>query len=186
MFSKVTLKQRLLKEFLRIIFSRRFLVFMSSFKKTESNYVTFSYRHFLVCFQCIDIILDIVIDRLRAFLHGGGAPEVCEVSRLRGVTRLSIWSLILIWSRSHDRWGERPRRVARSARPGNPLSRGQILPCKRSRWGNPPSRGPIRDTSISRKIHFGGGFARQDKTWQDNALFGVLYSPMYIDFIQII
>ena len=90
MFSKVTLKQRLLKEFLGIIFSRRFLVFTSSFKKTESNYVTFSYRHFLVCFQCIDIILDIVIDRLRAFLHGGGAPEVCEVSRLSGVTRLSI------------------------------------------------------------------------------------------------
>ena len=27
---------------------------------------------------------------------------------------------------------------------------------------------------------------RQDKTRQDNALFGVLYSPMYIDFIQII
>ena len=26
----------------------------------------------------------------------------------------------------------------------------------------------------------------QDKTRQDNALFGVLYSPMYIDFIQII
>ena len=25
-----------------------------------------------------------------------------------------------------------------------------------------------------------------DKTRQDNALFGVLYSPMYIDFIQII
>ena len=28
-----------------------------------------------------------------------------------------------------------------------------------SRWGNPPSRGRIRDTSNSRKIHFGGGFA---------------------------
>ena len=25
-----------------------------------------------------------------------------------------------------------------------------------------------------------------DKTRQDNALFGVLYSPLYIDFIQII
>ena len=31
-------------------------------KKTESNYVTFSYRLFLVCFQCIDIILDIIMD----------------------------------------------------------------------------------------------------------------------------
>ena len=64
-----------------------------------------------------------------------------------------------MWSRLHDRWGDPPRQVARSARPGNPLSRGHIFPCKRSRWGNPPSRGPIRDTSNSRKIHFGGGFA---------------------------
>ena len=30
------------------------------------------------------------------------------------------------------------------------------------------------------------GGALQDKTRQDNALFGVLYSPMYIDFIRII
>ena len=64
-----------------------------------------------------------------------------------------------MWSRLHDRWGYPPRRVARSARPGNPLSRGQILPCKRWRWGNSPGRGLIRDTSNSRKIHFGGGFA---------------------------
>ena len=28
-----------------------------------------------------------------------------------------------------------------------------------SRWGNPPSRGRILDTSNSRKIHFGYGFA---------------------------
>ena len=28
-----------------------------------------------------------------------------------------------------------------------------------SRWRNPPNRGRIRDTSNSRKIHFGGGFA---------------------------
>ena len=28
--------------------------------------------------------------------------------------------------------------------------------------------------------------AVQDKTRQDNVLFGILYSPMYIDFIQII
>ena len=28
-----------------------------------------------------------------------------------------------------------------------------------SRWGNPPSRGRICDTSNSRKIHFGVGFA---------------------------
>ena len=96
-------------------------------------------------------------------------PQVGEVTRLGGVTRLSIWSLILIWSRLHDWWGDPPRRVARISRRGNPLTRDQILPCKRSRWGNPPTRGLIRDitfkkvyihiTSNSRKIHFGGGFA---------------------------
>ena len=94
----------------------------------------------------------------RACLHGGGGPQVGEVTRLGGVTRLSIQSLVLIWSRLRDRWGDPSRRVARSARPGNPLSRGQILPCKRSRWGNPPSRGLIREASNPCKIHFGGGF----------------------------
>ena len=33
---------------------------------------------------------------LRACLHGGGGPQVGEVTRLGGVTRLSIQSLILI------------------------------------------------------------------------------------------
>ena len=32
----------------------------------------------------------------------------------------------------------------------------------------------------------GGGSLDLDKTRQDTVLFGVLYSPMYIDFIQII
>ena len=63
--------------------------------------------------------------QLRACLHGGEGPQVGNV------TRLSIYSLVLIWLRLHDRWGDPPRRVARSARPRNPLSRGQILPCKR-------------------------------------------------------
>ena len=30
------------------------------------------------------------------------------------------------------------------------------------------------------------GYVNVDKTRQDNVLFGVLYSPMYIDFIHII
>ena len=41
-------------------------------------------------------------------LHGGGGPRVVEVNRLDGVTLLSIKSLILIWSRLHDRWGDPP------------------------------------------------------------------------------
>ena len=63
----------------------------------------------------------------KACLHGGGGPQADEITRLGGVRRQSIYFLILIWSRLHDRWGDLPRRVAWSA---NPLSRGQILPCK--------------------------------------------------------
>ena len=45
---------------------------------------------------------------LKACLHRGGGPQVGEVTRLGGVTHLSIWSLILIWSRLHVRWGDPP------------------------------------------------------------------------------
>ena len=53
---------------------------------------------------------------LRACLHGSGGPRVGEVTRLGGVTRLSIKFLILFWWRLHDKWGDPPRRVARSVR----------------------------------------------------------------------
>ena len=45
----------------------------------------------------------------RACLHEAGGPQVGEVTRLGGVTRLSIQSLILMWSRLHVRWGNPPR-----------------------------------------------------------------------------
>ena len=42
-----------------------------------------------------------------------------------------------------------------------------------SRWGNPPTRGWIRETSNSRKIHFGGGFASLLKvTIESNSIEG--------------
>ena len=47
-------------------------------------------------------------NKLRVCLHGGGGPQVGDVTRLGGVTRLSISSLILICSRLHDRWGDPP------------------------------------------------------------------------------
>ena len=40
--------------------------------------------------------------KIRACLHGGGGPQLGEV------TRLSILSLFLIWSRLHVRWGDPP------------------------------------------------------------------------------
>ena len=45
---------------------------------------------------------------LRACLPGGGGPQVGEVTRLGGVTHLSIQSLILMWSRLHVRWSNPP------------------------------------------------------------------------------
>ena len=39
---------------------------------------------------CIKPPISGVERRLRACLHGGGAPQVAEVTRLGGVTRLSI------------------------------------------------------------------------------------------------
>ena len=48
------------------------------------------------------------LSKVRACLHGGGGPQVGEVTRLGGVTRLSIQSLILMCSRLHVRWGNPP------------------------------------------------------------------------------
>ena len=60
----------------------------------------------------------------RACLHGGGRPQVGEVTRVGGVTRLSTWSLILIWSRLHDRWGD--------PQPVTSPTRGPPPPCKQA------------------------------------------------------
>ena len=45
----------------------------------------------------------------KACLQGGGVPQESEVTRICWVTHLSIWSLILIWSHLHNRWGDPPR-----------------------------------------------------------------------------
>ena len=71
----------------------------------------------------------------RFLSHGGGGPQEGEVPRLGGVTNLSIQSLFISWSRSHVKWGTSPRRVARSAEAGNPLSWGDFSPCECWRWG---------------------------------------------------
>ena len=61
---------------------------------------------------------------LRACLHGGGGPQVGDVTCLGGVTCLSIESLILIWSRLHNRWGDPPHVTS-------PIW-GPPLPCKQA------------------------------------------------------
>ena len=57
---------------------------------------------------------------IRACLHRGGGPQVGEVTRLGGVTRQSIQSLVLMWSRLHVRWGNPPHVTSLT-------------------WGTPPS-----------------------------------------------
>ena len=60
---------------------------------------------------CAMMTRDCVFLLLRACLHWGGGSQVGVVTRLGGVTRLSIQSLqslVLIWSRLHDRWGDPP------------------------------------------------------------------------------
>ena len=71
---------------------------------------------------------------LRACLHGGGGPQVGEVTCLGGVTRLSIQSLILMLSRLHVRWGNPPHVTSPT-------------------WGPPP---PCKQ-ALRAYLHEGGG-----------------------------
>ena len=57
-----------------------------------------------ICTQPSTLITPI----FRACLHGDRGPQVGEVTRLGGVARLSIQSLILMWSRLRVRWGNPP------------------------------------------------------------------------------
>ena len=56
-------------------------------------------------------------------------------------------------------------------------------------WFPPPLRPSFIYLNYKNKIlipSFSLAICCQDKPRQDNVLFGVLYSPMYIDFIQLI
>ena len=75
--------------------------------------------------------------RFRDSLHGGGGLQVGEV------TRLSIKSLILIWSLLHDRWGHPPRVTS-------PVW-GPTPPCKQALRNNPGVSGFIRRWSDQRR-----------------------------------
>ena len=73
-----------------------------------------------VYFCMIDLTCRFQRTCLRAYLHGGGGPQVGEVTRLGGVARLSIQSLILMWSGLRVRWANPPHVTSPS-------------------WGPPPS-----------------------------------------------
>ena len=63
----------------------------------------------LACVQTFPPPPPIFLWGRRAVCTQARGPQVGEVTRLGGVTRLSIKSLILIWSHLHDRWGDPPR-----------------------------------------------------------------------------
>ena len=68
--------------------------------------------HRLVCFDLYALLGPVYIEV--------GDPQVGEVIRLGGVTRQSIQSLVLMWSRLHVRWGNPPHVTSLT-------------------WGTPPS-----------------------------------------------
>ena len=65
---------------------------------------------------------------LRACIHGGGGPQLGAVTCVRGVTRLFIQCLILIWLCLHERWGDPPH--VTSPIWGSPTSMQTGLKCK--------------------------------------------------------
>ena len=73
---------------------------------------------------------------LRACLHGGGGPQVGEVTCLDGVTRLSIKSLILMWSRLHVRWGDPPHVTSRTWGPPPSCKQALKFVCRRPDFPN--------------------------------------------------
>ena len=60
----------------------------------------------------------------RACLHAGGGLQVGQVTRLGGVTRLSIKSLNSIWSRLHDRWRYPPHVTSPTWGPPTSMQKG--------------------------------------------------------------
>ena len=77
-----------LKHFLKKV-TNNTTVWLTSFQIPEFQSVTiffkFVHQFLLLFFFCV-----IFIPSFRACLHGGGGPQIGEVTRLAGVTRLSI------------------------------------------------------------------------------------------------
>ena len=65
---------------------------------------------------------------LRACLHKSGGHEVGEVSLIGVVTCLPICSLILLWSRLHDRWADPPHVTSPILGPPPPCKPALIFP----------------------------------------------------------
>ena len=97
-----------------------FKIANSACAKTVSKYRLYA----LVNNNNNNVVKEWKMVNFRACLYGGGGPHVGEVSRLGGVTRLSIKSLILIWSRLHDGWGNPPHVTSPTW--------GPLPPCKQA------------------------------------------------------
>ena len=66
------------------------------------------YLSIIIIDPCPIVVCLCWIFDFRACLRGGGGSQIGEVTRLGGVTRLSVQSLILTLSRLHVRWGNPP------------------------------------------------------------------------------
>ena len=89
-----------------------------------------------------------------------GWPLLVEVTRLGEVTHLSLYSLILIWSRLHDGWGDPPHL-------NSPI------------WGPPP---PCKQ-AVRACLHVGGGFRVGEVNRSDGVarltILSLIWSPTY-------
>ena len=63
----------------------------------------FSQHQYFIDYFTYSFVCKTEVMPFKACLQGGGVPQESEV------THLSIWSLFLIWSHLHNRWGDPPR-----------------------------------------------------------------------------
>ena len=111
----------------------------------------------------INFLLDSssVIMFLRACLQG----RVGEVARFGGFTHLSINSLILIWLRLHDRWGDLPHVTSPSWGPPPPCKQAIIL-CI-TKWGKRQSLYITSGVKVkTRAKQDKGGLVSINQVWQ--------------------
>ena len=69
----------------------------------------FSQHQYFIDYLTYFFVCKTEVMLFKACFQGGRGPPEGEVTRLCEVTHLSIWSLILIWSYLHNRWGDPPR-----------------------------------------------------------------------------
>ena len=94
-----------------------------------------------------DVSVAISIEASKGLFTCRWGSQIGEVTRFGGVTRLSIQSLILIWSRLHDRWVDPPHVTLPMWGPPPRCKHAPKLPFK-IRWWN-DNRDVIKATGLT-------------------------------------